>query len=99
LIDTPDEPIELSLDALKIVLSDEASVIVSRNIRAEMARNEPAVTGEYLATILGVSQSVTSKRLRGVVPWEWGELVIVARTLKVRLSVLLVGLGAENVAA
>ena len=75
---------------VKIELSEAASLIVSENIRAEMARKR--VTGEHLATILGKSQSVTSKRLRGVVVWDIDELVIVAQALDVELSVLLAGL-------
>jgi BetR domain len=89
---TPAGSIELTPPAwvVNVRLSDAATEIVSENIRAQMARGRQ--TGEQLAAVLKVSQSVTSKRIRGVVAWELGELLIVAETLGVDLSALLVGI-------
>lgn len=64
------------------------------NVRAEMARK--GVSQEELAARLGFSQSVVSKRLRGITPFDINELTLIAQHLGVPLASLL---PAEAVAA
>lgn len=57
------------------------------NVRAEMARQ--GVTQADLAARLHVSQTQVSARLRGRVPFDVNELVLIAATLGVPLAALL----------
>jgi hypothetical protein len=96
-ISTPTEVIALPASAVKIELTDEASLIAAGNIRAEMGRF--GVSQERIAAVIGKSQSVTSKRLRGEIPWDFDDLSIVAETLKVPIAVLLAGIDQLTAAA
>lgn len=58
-----------------------SSATVADNIRAEMARGRVSQT--RLAEVLGLSQTVVSKRLRGVTPWRIDEVSAIAAALGV----------------
>ena len=66
---------------------DELTLRVSGEVRAWMARR--GVKQQDLADRLGITQPSLSMRLRGRTRWTINDLVIVAETLKVPVSVLL----------
>lgn len=77
---------------------DELTLRVSGEVRAWMARR--GVKQQDLADRLGITQPSLSMRLRGRTRWTINDLVIVAETLKVPVSVLLTspddGLGGSD---
>ena len=77
---------------------DELTLRVSGEVRAWMARR--GVKQQDLADRLGITQPSFSMRLRGRTRWTINDLVIVAETLKVPVSVLLTspdeGLGGSD---
>ena len=77
---------------------DELTLRVSGEVRAWMARR--GVKQQELADRLGITQPSLSMRLRGRTRWTINDLVIVAETLKVPVSVLLTspdeGLGGSD---
>jgi transcriptional regulator with XRE-family HTH domain len=77
---------------------DELTLRVSGEVRAWMARR--GVKQQEIADRLGITQPSLSMRLRGRTRWTINDLVIVAETLKVPVSVLLTspdeGLGGSD---
>lgn len=63
------------------------SLLVSQNVRAEMARRGVAQTS--LGAEIELSQAAVSKRLLGITPWTVDELMAVAAYLDTNISVLL----------
>jgi transcriptional regulator with XRE-family HTH domain len=66
---------------------DDLTLRVSGEVRAWMARR--GVKQHEIADRLGITQPSLSMRLRGRTRWTINDLVIVAETLKVPVSVLL----------
>ena len=77
---------------------DELTLRVSGEVRAWMARR--GVKQQDLAVRLGITQPSLSMRLRGRTRWTINDLVIVAETLSIPVSVLLTspdeGLGGSH---
>jgi transcriptional regulator with XRE-family HTH domain len=77
---------------------DELTLRVSGEVRAWMARR--GVKQQEIAARLGITQPSLSMRLRGRTRWTINDLVIVAETLNVPVSVLLTspdeGLGGSH---
>lgn len=75
----------------KSVTKDNTIAVVNMRIagevRAWVARR--GLTQGWLAEVLGISQSVVSKRLRGVLPFSAAELFIIASALGLSLVELL----------
>lgn len=72
-------------------MREQHSTAVNRDVgaRVHTAMWRSRVTQAQLGQILGVSQSVVSKRLRGVAPWSVADLVLVAQALDVEVVELL----------
>lgn len=64
----------------------ETSSLVSRNVRAEIARAGRTQTS--VASAIGVPRHHWQRRIRGVVDWRVGELFQIATVLGVPLSAL-----------
>ena len=65
----------------------DVNVQVGREVRSWMARR--GLRQAWLASVLGLSQSVVSKRLRGVLPFTVAELFEVCAVLDITLAQLL----------
>jgi len=70
-----------------------ASIIASRNVRAEMARRDPIMRPDELAHKLGMARATLYTRFSRThcVPWTLEELIKVAEILEVDLPILLHG--------
>jgi Bacteriophage CI repressor helix-turn-helix domain len=67
-----------------------ASIIASRNIRAEMQRRDPIMRADELAQKLGMARATLYTRYRGT-SWTIEELIKAAEILEVDLMTLLRG--------
>lgn len=54
---------------------------VSAEVRAEMARHQPTVTGIQLAGMIGISQNYLAKRLRDETPPDLDDLDAISNAL------------------
>lgn len=72
----------------------EANLKVSGEVRAWLARR--GLRQIWLADTLGLSQSVVSKRLRGLLPFTAPELIKIASSLNISLGELLGGIVNEK---
>lgn len=68
-------------------MNDLTAQRVAANVRAELARQR--ITQTQLAAALRIAQSAVSRRLLGSVAFSLGELIEVARFLKVPVRTLL----------
>lgn len=75
-------------------LEHAANLKVSAEVRAWLARR--GLRQAWLAEVIGVSQSVVSKRLRGVLPFTAPELLLIASALDISLGELLGGIVNEK---
>lgn len=71
-----------------------ANLKISAEVRAWMARLE--VRQSWLGDVLGLSQSVVSKRLRGLLPFTGPELLLIASAMSISLGELLGGIVNEK---
>lgn len=68
--------------------------VVAANARGEVAR--AGLTQVQIGGVLGISQVVVSRRLRGLTPVTVRELVLLARLVDVPLEQLLAGVMEES---
>lgn len=62
---------------------------ISAEIRAEMARHQPPVTGIQLAGMIGMSQNYLAKRLRDETPLDLDDLDAISNALGVPFDILM----------
>ena len=62
---------------------------VSAEVRAEMARHQPTITGIQLAGMIGMSQNYLAKRLRDETPLDLDDLDAISNALGVPFDVLM----------